>query len=145
MERARRLITDFQIKVSGPDTLVGTLSGGNLQKIVVARELDHGSALLIAEQPTRGVDIGAIQFMHGQIAEYRDRGGAVLLISAELSEILNLSRRILVMFEGRVVAELDATTATESQLGLLMAGGGAGRADAATSARPGQEGTSDGG
>ncbi|WP_324651811.1 ABC transporter ATP-binding protein [Georgenia sp. H159] len=143
VERARRLITNFQIKVSGPDTLVGTLSGGNLQKIVVARELDHGSPLLIAEQPTRGVDIGAIQFMHGQIAQYRDRGGAVLLISAELSEILTLSGRILVMFEGRVVAELDAATATEAQLGLLMAGGGTDPTAAAAGA-PERTGHSDG-
>lgn len=120
---ARRLIERFGIKIASPATLVGTLSGGNLQKIVVARELDHASPVLIAEQPTRGVDIGAIESIHREITDYRDRGGAVLLISAELSEILNLSGRILVLFEGRIVAEMDAADATESDLGLLMAGG----------------------
>ncbi len=120
---ARRLIERFDIKISSPSTLVGTLSGGNLQKIVVARELDHASPVLIAEQPTRGVDIGAIESIHREITDYRDEGGAVLLISAELSEILSLSGRILVLFEGRIVAEMDAADATEAELGLLMAGG----------------------
>lgn len=120
---AKRLIARFGIKVSGPDTLVGTLSGGNLQKVVVARELDHATPILIAEQPTRGVDIGAIESIHKEITDYRDQGGAILLISAELSEILSISGRILVMFEGRIVAELDVSEATEAKLGLLMAGG----------------------
>nr|WP_179580958.1 ABC transporter ATP-binding protein [Leifsonia psychrotolerans] len=123
VEQAQRLIKRFGIKIASPSTAVGTLSGGNLQKIVVARELDYESPVLISEQPTRGVDVGAIESIHREITEYRDRGGAVLLISAELSEILSLSGRILVMFEGRIVAELDAATATESELGLLMAGG----------------------
>jgi simple sugar transport system ATP-binding protein len=134
VERARELIARFQIKIAGPGTMVGTLSGGNLQKIVVAREMAYQAPLLIAEQPTRGVDIGAVEFVHQQIAQYRDGGGGVLLISAELSEILSLAQRILVMFEGRVVAELDAATATESQLGLLMAGGGTGITDVTTTA-----------
>lgn len=123
VEHAKRLITRFKIKIAGPDTAVGTLSGGNLQKIVVARELDYDAPLLIAEQPTRGVDIGAIESIHQEISAYRDRGRGVLLISAELSEILSLSGRILVMFEGRVVAELNAADATEAELGHLMAGG----------------------
>jgi simple sugar transport system ATP-binding protein len=134
VERARELIARFQIKIAGPGTMVGTLSGGNLQKVVVAREMAYEAPLLIAEQPTRGVDIGAVEFVHQQIAQYRDGGGAVLLVSAELSEILSLAQRILVMFEGRVVAELDAATATESQLGLLMAGGGTGITDVTTTA-----------
>lgn len=125
---ARALIERYRVKIAGAETAVGTLSGGNLQKIVVARELTFASPVLIAEQPTRGVDIGAIDFVHSRLADYRDQGGAVLLISAELSEILNLSQRILVMFEGRIVAELDAAEATESELGLLMAGGTAGAA-----------------
>lgn len=120
---SRTLIERFRIKIASPSTAVGTLSGGNLQKIVVARELTFNSPLLIAEQPTRGVDIGAIEFIHRQLADFRDSGGAVLLVSAELSEILNLSQRILVMFEGRIVAELESAEATESMLGLLMAGG----------------------
>ena len=125
VEHAQRLITRFGVKIASPSTAVGTLSGGNLQKIVVARELDYESPILISEQPTRGVDIGAIESIHREITEYRDRDGAVLLISAELSEILSLSGRILVMFEGRIVAELDSRTATEVEIGLLMAGGSA--------------------
>ncbi len=123
VEHATRLIERFRIRIAGTDTAVGTLSGGNQQKIVVAREMDHDAPLLIAEQPTRGVDVGAIEAIHKEIADYRDRGRAVLLISAELSEILSLSGRIIVMFEGRVVADLDAAEATEAQLGHLMAGG----------------------
>jgi simple sugar transport system ATP-binding protein len=121
-EHASTLIERFQIKVPGPETLVGTLSGGNLQKVVVAREMSHEAPLLIAEQPTRGVDVGAIEFIHAEITACRDRGGAVLLVSAELSEILSLSGRILVMFEGRIVADLRAAEAEEATLGLLMAG-----------------------
>src|SRR5690625_1245591 len=94
-----------------------------MQKIVGARELDYDSPILIAEQPTRGVDVGAIEAIHRELTAYRDRGGAVLLISAELSEIQSLSGRILVMFEGRIVADLDAKDVTETQLGYLMAGG----------------------
>ncbi|HLS03542.1 MAG TPA: heme ABC transporter ATP-binding protein, partial [Actinomycetales bacterium] len=123
VEHARRLIERFGIKISSPSTMVGTLSGGNLQKIVVARELDYDSPILIAEQPTRGVDVGAIEAIHRELTSYRDRGGAVLLISAELSEIQSLASRILVMFEGRIVAELDGADATETKLGFLMAGG----------------------
>lgn len=122
LEHATRLIKRFSIKIASPSTLVGTLSGGNLQKVVVARELDYGSPLLIAEQPTRGVDIGAIEAIHRELCEYRDNGGALLLISAELSEIMSLSSRILVMFEGRIVAELPQADATEALLGLYMAG-----------------------
>lgn len=122
VEYAQQLIERFRVKISSPATAVGTLSGGNLQKIVVARELAYEAPLLIAEQPTRGVDIGAIESIHREITDYRDRGGAVLLISAELSEIMNLSSRILVMFEGRIVAEVDVADATENGLGALMAG-----------------------
>ena len=122
LEHAKRLIARFGVKIAGPSTPVGTLSGGNLQKVVVARELDYGSPVLIAEQPTRGVDIGAIESIHRELCEYRDGGGALLLISAELSEIMSLSSRILVMFEGRIVAEVPKEEATEAQLGLYMAG-----------------------
>ena len=119
---AKGLISRFGVKIASPRTLVGTLSGGNLQKIVVAREMNFDSPVLIAEQPTRGVDIGAIESIHREITDYRDRGRGVLLISAELSEILNLSTRVLVMFEGEIVAEMPVEEATEARLGLLMAG-----------------------
>lgn len=120
---ARDLIKRYSIRIAHENIKVGTLSGGNLQKILVARELEHGSPLLIAEQPTRGVDIGAIEFIHGQLTKFRDDGGGVLLISAELSEIMSLSSRILVMYEGEIVAEVPVEEATETKLGLLMAGG----------------------
>lgn len=122
LEHAKRLISRFGVKIAGPRTPVGTLSGGNLQKVVVARELDYNAPVLIAEQPTRGVDIGAIESIHGELCEYRDAGGALLLISAELSEIMSLATRILVMFEGRIVAEVPRPDATEALLGLYMAG-----------------------
>ena len=111
------------MKIPGEDTVVGTLSGGNLQKVVVAREPGpSGAPVLIAEQPTRGVDVGAIEFIHGQLVAERDKGRAVLLVSAELTEILALSDRVLVMYEGRVIAEVSGADATETSLGLLMAG-----------------------
>jgi ABC-type uncharacterized transport system ATPase subunit len=119
---ARALIARFGVKIGSEQLPVGTLSGGNLQKVVVARELSHAAPLLIAEQPTRGVDVGAIEFIHGQLVAERDRGGAVLLVSAELTEILALSDRVLVMFDGRILAELPAAEADEETLGLLMAG-----------------------
>ena len=119
---ASELIRRFGVKISSPKTLVSTLSGGNLQKIVVARELDYDAPVLIAEQPTRGVDIGAIEAIHREITDYRDRGRGVLLISAELSEILSLSSRIVVMYEGEIVSEVTLEEATEERLGLLMAG-----------------------
>ncbi|OLP61352.1 heme ABC transporter ATP-binding protein [Xaviernesmea oryzae] len=121
-EHARRLIARFGVKIPDETVPVGTLSGGNLQKVVIARELTHQAPLLIAEQPTRGVDVGAIEFIHGELVAERDRGRAILLVSAELSEILALSDRILVMYEGRILADLPAGEADEDRLGLLMAG-----------------------
>ena len=85
--------------------------------------MEHESPLLVAEQPTRGVDIGAIEFIHSTLTDYRDSGGGILLISAELSEILSLSTRVAVMYEGEIVAQMPVSEATESKLGLLMAGG----------------------
>ncbi|QND44614.1 ABC transporter ATP-binding protein (plasmid) [Rhizobium lusitanum] len=122
MNHARSLIARFTIKIGGEAVPVATLSGGNLQKVVIARELSHQAPLLIAEQPTRGVDVGAIEFIHGELVRERDRGCAILLVSAELSEILALSDRILVMYEGRVLADIPASEADEEKLGLLMAG-----------------------
>ena len=117
-----RLVEVFGIKVGSVADPVATLSGGNLQKVVVAREMEHGTPLLIAEQPTRGLDIGAIEFVHGQLVEYRDQGGAVLMVSAELSEILALSTRIMVVFEGQIVATFDPRRVAEPEIGLYMTG-----------------------
>ncbi len=120
---ARSLIERFDIKIAAADTPVGTLSGGNLQKVVTARELAHNAPVLIAEQPTRGVDVGAIAFIHAELLKERDRGHGILLVSAELSEIMALADRILVMYEGRIVAEFARDDADEATLGLYMAGG----------------------
>jgi len=121
-EHAERLIPDYDIRPRNKEILARSLSGGNQQKIIIAREFDMGPEFLIASQPTRGVDIGAIEFIHKRIVEQRDQGKAVLLVSAELSEIMSLSDRIAVMYEGRIVDILDASEATEEKLGLLMAG-----------------------
>jgi general nucleoside transport system ATP-binding protein len=121
---AARLIDDYGIRVASQDTPVGTLSGGNLQKVVAAREIEHAPAVLIAEQPTRGVDVGAIEFIHARLLAARDAGSAIVLISAELWELLALSTRIVVLFEGRRVGEFDPEVADEVTLGLHMTGGG---------------------
>ena len=99
-----------------------SLSGGNQQKVVVARELDKHPDLLIAMHPTRGVDIGSIEFIHKQIVAARDKGQAVLLISTELEEVMSLSDRIGVIYEGEIVGEMDAHDASEEKIGMLMAG-----------------------
>jgi simple sugar transport system ATP-binding protein len=121
-QHASRLIKQYAIKVAQPAEAAANLSGGNLQKVVVAREFSHQGRLLIAEQPTRGVDVGSIEFIHQRLLNYRSQGNAILLVSAELSEIMSLADRILVMFEGRIVGELTAAEASETKLGLLMAG-----------------------
>lgn len=120
---ARRLIGRFGIKASAPEVPASALSGGNLQKLLVGRELAHDAPLLLVEQPTRGVDIGAIQNIHDQLVAYRDAGHAVLLVSAELSEIRGIADRVLVMYEGRITATYDKDAAEERTLGLAMAGG----------------------
>lgn len=117
------LIKQFAIKASSPVEPASNLSGGNLQKMVVARELSHDASVLVAEQPTRGVDVGSIEFIHRQLLDYRDAGKAILLVSAELSEVMSLADRILVMFEGKIVGEVMSSEATEETLGLMMAGG----------------------
>jgi simple sugar transport system ATP-binding protein len=112
------------VRTPGPFTPARNLSGGNQQKVIVARELNRQLHLLIANQPTRGLDVGSIEFIHRRIVEQRDEGIAVLLVSAELDEILSLADRIAVIYHGRLVATLDAQEATREQLGLLMAGSG---------------------
>lgn len=116
-------IQKFDIRTPSIDTKAQNLSGGNIQKLIVARELGHGTPFLIATEPTRGVDIGAMEFIHGQLRDRRRDKGAILLVSSELSEIMELSDRILVMFEGRIVGELSSKEATEEAISLLMAGG----------------------
>jgi len=127
VERARRLIKDFDIRGGGPTTRAGALSGGNQQKVVVAREVERDPKVLVAAQPTRGLDVGAIEYVHRRLVTERDEGRAILLVSLELDEILSLSDRILVMFEGEIVGEFPPTV-TEEELGIAMIGGGKERA-----------------
>jgi simple sugar transport system ATP-binding protein len=112
-------------------TPVASLSGGNQQKVIVAREFSRPIRLLIASQPTRGLDVGSIEYIHGRIIEKRDEGTAVLLVSPELEEVMSLSDRIAVMYEGEIVDILPAGEATREQIGLLMAGVREGRKEAA--------------
>jgi general nucleoside transport system ATP-binding protein len=121
-ERARRLLREYDVRGGGPGTRAGALSGGNQQKVVVAREMSGTSRILVASQPTRGLDVGAIEFVHRRLLAVRELGVAILLVSFELEEILSLSDRILVMYEGRIVAE-HGPDVSESVLGLEMMGG----------------------
>ncbi|MFZ2095054.1 MAG: ABC transporter ATP-binding protein [Anaerolineales bacterium] len=119
---AQELVTTFDIRTPSIETQVSSLSGGNQQKVIVARELARPVKLLIVNQPTRGLDVGSIEFIHHRIVEARDKGAAVLLVSAELDEIMSLSDRIAVMYKGCILETLEARAATREQLGLLMAG-----------------------
>lgn len=119
---ARKLIDEFDVKTSGYDERVGNLSGGNLQKLVLAREVNRDPQVLIAAQPTRGLDVGATEYIRRRLLEQRDKGRAILLISADLDEILALSDRIIVLFEGELVGALDADNVEIEKLGLMMAG-----------------------
>ncbi|MFQ5409847.1 MAG: ABC transporter ATP-binding protein [Anaerolineales bacterium] len=119
---ARKLVEEFDVRTASIGTISGSLSGGNQQKVVVAREVGRPIKLLIAAQPTRGLDVGSIEYVHRRIVAQRDSGVAVLLVSAELDEIMSLSDRIAVMYHGRILACLPAAEATREQLGLLMAG-----------------------
>lgn len=120
---ADELIEQYDVRSGqGSITKVRSMSGGNQQKAIVARELDRPHKLLIAVQPTRGLDVGAIEYIHSQIVKDRDDGAGVLLVSLELDEVMNLSDRILVMYEGEIVGELDPKKTTVEELGLYMAG-----------------------
>jgi simple sugar transport system ATP-binding protein len=123
-QTAAQAIAEYDVRPNNVTLPAFALSGGNQQKLIVARELRKNPRVLIAAQPTRGVDVGAIQFIHRQIIQARDSGAAVLLISSELEEILTLSDRILVMYEGRIVAEFERGRVTERELGLKMGGAG---------------------
>jgi ABC-type uncharacterized transport system ATPase subunit len=121
--KAHKLLQEFDVRGGGPQTRAGGLSGGNQQKVVLAREIDRNPSVLIAAQPTRGLDVGAIEFVHRRLVEERDEGRGILLVSLELDEILSLSDRILVMYEGEIVGEF-APDASEEELGVAMTGGG---------------------
>ena len=125
IERARSLIKAFDVRGGGPTTRAGALSGGNQQKVVLAREIERDPKVLIAAQPTRGLDVGAIEFVHRRLIEERDEGRAILLVSLELDEVLSLSDRILVMYEGEIAGEFPPT-ASEEELGIAMTGAGRG-------------------
>ncbi len=122
-EYSEKLIEQFDVRSGqGAVTVARSMSGGNQQKAIIARELDRNKELIIAVQPTRGLDVGAIEYIHGQLVAQRDAGKAVLLVSLELDEVMNLSDRILVMYEGEIVGELDPKKTTVQELGLYMAG-----------------------
>lgn len=117
------MIKQFDVRSGeGAISITRTMSGGNQQKAIISRELDKSHRLLVAVQPTRGLDVGAIEYIHKELVECRNRGDAVLLVSLELDEVMNLSDRILVMYEGEFVAQLDPKTTTTEELGLYMAG-----------------------
>jgi general nucleoside transport system ATP-binding protein len=121
-DKARQLIKEFDVRTPDEYTKARALSGGNQQKAIIGREVDRNPDLLIAAQPTRGLDVGAIEFIHKRLIEQRDQGKAVLLVSFELDEIMNVSDRIAVIYEGKIVAIVDPKETTEQELGLLMAG-----------------------
>ncbi|MBB5354821.1 simple sugar transport system ATP-binding protein [Anoxybacillus mongoliensis] len=121
-DKARQLIREFDVRTPDEYTKARALSGGNQQKAIIGREVDRDPDLLIAAQPTRGLDVGAIEFIHKRLIEQRDKGKAVLLVSFELDEIMNVSDRIAVIYEGKIVAIVDPKETTEQELGLLMAG-----------------------
>lgn len=122
-EHCKNLISNFDVRTPNEDVAASSLSGGNQQKLIVAREIEKDPVMIIAAQPTRGLDVGAIEYIHKRLIAERDRGRGVLLLSLELDEVMSLSDRIAVMYEGKIVDILDAKDATEQKLGILMAGG----------------------
>lgn len=122
MNRMREFVKKYDIRIAEEKGNVSQLSGGNAQKIIIAREFESSPKLIIACQPTRGVDVGSIEFIHKSLLDFRNKGGAVLLISSELSEIMSLSDRVIVMYKGAVIGEVDPKTTTTEEIGLLMAG-----------------------
>ncbi len=122
-EAAERLVQEYDVRTPSVDTKVSSLSGGNQQKVIVAREFDRDVELVIASQPTRGIDVGSIEYIHARIVEERDKGAAVLIVSSELDEVMALSDRILVMYGGRIVGEFDPKKDSSTEIGLAMLGG----------------------
>jgi simple sugar transport system ATP-binding protein len=138
-ERGKAAVAEYDIRTPSADVMASTLSGGNQQKIVVARELDGDLRLLVLDQPTRGLDVGSIEFIHRQAIKKRDAGTAVLLVSAELDEVLELSDRVAVMYRGQIVAVVDGRTADRNEVGVLMATGLRQEAAVASGAMTGEE------
>jgi simple sugar transport system ATP-binding protein len=136
-------IAKYDVRAPSPNVPAGTLSGGNQQKLVVAREFDRPLKLAILDQPTRGLDVGSIEFIHRQAIRMRDEETAILLVSAELDEVLEMSDRIAVMYRGRIVATVDGRTADKNRVGLLMATGGEARDATDTTDATGPSGPSD--
>jgi len=123
VQRARELIKEFDVRGGGPQTRAAALSGGNQQKLVAAREVARDPKVLVAAQPTRGLDVGAIEYLHRRLVVERDEGRAILLVSLELDEVMSLSDRILVMYEGQIVGEHEGAV-SEEDIGLEMLGAG---------------------
>ena len=121
-KHSTQLVEDFAVKTPSVETPTSSLSGGNIQKIILARELAAHPTVLLACQPTRGVDIGAAEYIHNRLIEQRSLGTATILVSEDLDEVLGLSDRIAVMYEGQIIAIVDRQDADRSQIGLLMAG-----------------------
>jgi simple sugar transport system ATP-binding protein len=130
-ERARKLLTEYDVRGGGPETYAAALSGGNQQKVAVAREIASNPKVLVAHQPTRGLDVGAIEFVHRRLITERDKGRAVLLVSLEYEEVKALADRILVIYEGKIVGEFPPD-ASEEELGIAMTGGTSQRAEVAS-------------
>ena len=123
-KQAVELVEQYDVRTPGIDVELSKLSGGNQQKVIAAREFNRDIQLVIASQPTRGIDVGSIEYIHGRIVEERDKGVAVLIVSSELDEVMALSDRVLVMFEGDIVGEFDPKTTTTAEIGLYMLGSG---------------------
>jgi len=142
-DHAGAVVEDYDVRPPDPDTDAESLSGGNQQKFVVGRELERDPRLLVASHPTRGVDVGSIEFIHDRLLEMRSHGVAVLLVSSKLEEVTALSDRLAVVYEGEFVDVVDPDAVTEEELGLLMAGGhpdGRGAETAATGDSPRRDG-----
>jgi simple sugar transport system ATP-binding protein len=122
---SKRLVKEYDVRTPSIEVPVSALSGGNQQKVIVAREFDRDVSLVVASQPTRGVDVGSIEYIHARIIEERDDGTAVLIVSSELDEVVALSDRIIVMYRGRIAGEFDAGQASTTEIGLAMLGSGA--------------------
>jgi len=122
MRRTKEYIKKYDIRIVDERGNLSQLSGGNAQKIIIAREFESNPSLIIASQPTRGVDVGSIEFIHKSLLDFRNRGGAVLLISSELSEVMSLSDRVIVMYKGRIIGQVNPREVSREEIGLLMAG-----------------------
>ena len=122
ISHSKKVMEEYDVRPQSPNLITSNFSGGNQQKIILSRELNENPKVLLVGQPTRGVDIGAIEFIHQRLIDMRDRGAAILLVSVELDEVLSLSDRIVVMFDGKIVGEKQNKNVTDRELGLLMAG-----------------------